>query len=185
VHPSRGSGALTFRDVTFRDWVTIAVRPPLAAYHMNRRTQLIILSFAFALIAGSIYVVRDYDGMPWTYTTRKTQFEMLRKDAWSIAEGMSFTTVTETLGVPDFEEKWLSHLPTWRVYYFDICRAERLGHRPRCYIVVLIDSETGVRTVDVYDPIFESCTGHKIENTCTPINRKHHDRFAGPVIIGA
>ena len=26
MHPSRGSGALTFRDVTFRDWVTIVVR---------------------------------------------------------------------------------------------------------------------------------------------------------------
>jgi len=152
---------------------------------MNRRTRLIMLAIAFALIAASIYVVRVYDGVPGTYTTRKTQFGKLRNDAWSIAEGMSFTNVTETLGVPDFEEKWLSHLPTWRVYYFDIYRSEQLGHRPRCYIVMLIDSETGVQTVDVYDPIFESCTGHKIENTCTPINPKHHDRFAGPVVIGA
>ncbi len=26
MHPSRGTGALTFRDVTYRDWVTMVVR---------------------------------------------------------------------------------------------------------------------------------------------------------------
>jgi hypothetical protein len=37
LHPSRGSGALTFRCVTFRDWVTIAVKPNRVSHFDFRR----------------------------------------------------------------------------------------------------------------------------------------------------
>jgi hypothetical protein len=144
-----------------------------------------MIACGLAVVAGTAYLFRVCDGPPWTYGARLAQFQALRVDAQSLEVGMPLTKVTATLGVPDHEEGWLSHLPTCRVYYFDISREVRSGRKPVSYISVLVDSESGVKTVDVYDPVFETCSGHKIESTCTPINRRHHDRFAGPVIIGA
>ena len=46
MHPSRGSGAWTFRDVTLRDWVTIAV-PLLKTYRL--RTPAIQLNMSYDL----------------------------------------------------------------------------------------------------------------------------------------
>jgi len=114
---------------------------------------------------------------------KQNEFMLLRLDAKKITVGMSKAQVISLLGVSDFESPWLSHLPTWKRFYFDVNRTESLGNRPKSYISVLIDSKNGVKTVDVYDPIFESCNGNKIDSTCEPINRKHHDRLAGPNII--
>jgi outer membrane protein assembly factor BamE (lipoprotein component of BamABCDE complex) len=133
------------------------------------------------LVLGSV-LFRYYQ---LSYNERRGQFIQLRKSARAVQVGMTKRQVVKLLGVPDAERPWLSHLPTWRVYYFDIERAQRFGQIPASHISVLIDSETGVKTVDAYDPVFETCRGNKIQGTCTPIDRKHHDRFAGPVIVGA
>ena len=115
----------------------------------------------------------------------RLKFIKLRNAAQTITLAMPYDEVIELLGEPDADSDWLPHLPTWRLYYFDADRDNRLGRPPQSYISVVIDSETGVKTVNVYDPIFETCNGNKINSTCEPINRKHHDRFAGPFIIGA
>jgi hypothetical protein len=146
-----------------------------------RTKRLLILIPCLAVAAGTYYLLLAYGGMPWTYQSRLARFYELRKDAESIAVGTEMLSVFSLLGTPDYQEPGVKHFPKQRIYYFDIHRQSSARRIPRSHIRVLAD-ETGVRTVDVYDAIFETCTGNKIEGMCTPYNPKCHDRFAGPIV---
>ena len=60
MHPSRGSGALTFRDVTCRDWVTMVVlarknpdlQPSTPTTQVSARRRFPIVIWAIALLTG-------------------------------------------------------------------------------------------------------------------------------------
>ncbi len=138
------------------------------------------LASAVVLVVSSAALVAVHQN----YSERRDRFLDLRADAKTITLGMPLSEVTRILGEPDADDAWLKHFPKWRLYYFDIDRKNSLGRSPRSYVSVLVDSESGVQLVNVFDPEFETCSGNKIQSTCTPINRKHHDRFAGPVIVG-
>ena len=109
-------------------------------------------------------------------------FLELRRNAERIKVGMTSFQVARLLGEPDDEADWLEHLPDCKSFFFDADRADSDGLQSKSFVRVLMDREAGVKMVDVYDPVLESCSGNKIESTCTPINIQHHDRLAGPVI---
>lgn len=54
MHPSRGSGALTFRDVTSRDWVTCAVRREVLASMETRQYRISLLFWLMTMVAVSV-----------------------------------------------------------------------------------------------------------------------------------
>lgn len=143
---------------------------------------MVVAIFALAALGvGGVYYL--YKGLPVDDGVTEEQFLVLREKAKGIKVGMTLAEVTELLGEPDFDREWLKSLPNWRLYYYDGDPEVNSGEVPKCYVTVLIDVEEGVQTVDVYDPVFNSCSGNKIDESCESINRKHHDRFAGPVIV--
>ena len=143
---------------------------------------MVVAIFALAALGvGAVYYL--YKGLPVDDGVTEEQFLVLREKAKEIKVGMTLAEVTELLGEPDFDREWLKILPNWRLYYYDGDPEVNSGEVPRSYVTVLIDTEEGVQTVDVYDPVFNSCNGNKIDESSESINRKHHDRFAGPVIV--